>query len=64
MDRIEKIIRQHLYWTGIKNAVHNELTNCDTCQCTKISIIKYGKLSAKEADEIAWNKLFVYIIGP
>ena len=26
--------------------------------------IKYGKLPAKEADEIPWNKLCVDIIGP
>ena len=26
--------------------------------------IKFGKLSAKLAEEIPWNELFVYLIGP
>ena len=38
------------------------MTNCDTCQYTKWSNIKYCKLTAKEDEEIPWNKLFLDII--
>ena len=29
-----------------------------------MSFIKYGKLPAKEAEEIPWKKICVYLIGP
>ena len=50
MDRKEAMIHQHLYWTGIRYSVRKEVTNCDTCQCTKLSNKKYGKLPAKLAE--------------
>ena len=53
-----------MYWTGIRNTVRKEVNNFDTCQCTKQLNIKYGNLTAKEAEEKTWNKLFVHIIGP
>ena len=56
MDRTEAMIRQHLYWTDIRDAVWKEVTNYDTCQRTKQSNKKYGKLPAKEAEEIPCNK--------
>ena len=37
MDRTEANIFQHLYSTGIRYAVQKEVTNCDTCQLTKLS---------------------------
>ena len=40
-----------------------EVTDCDTCQHTKVSNKKHGKLSAKLAEEIPWNKLFVDLIS-
>ena len=60
----EAMIRQHFYWKGLKEAVQKEVTFCDTCQRTKRSIKKYGKLSAKLAEETPWNKPCVDIIGP
>ena len=35
LDRTEAMIRQHLFWTGIREAVRNEFKNCDSCQCNK-----------------------------
>ena len=64
MDRTEAMIHQDLYCTIIREAVQKEVTNCDTCQHTKLSHIKYGKLLAEEAEEIPWNTLCVDIIGP
>ena len=50
MDRTEAMIHQNLYWPGIRYDVRKEGTNCDTCQRTKLSKIKYGKLPSKEAE--------------
>ena len=54
---------QHLYCTVIRTALFKEVNNCYTCQHTKRSNTKYGKLTAKEYEEIPQNKLFVDIIG-
>ena len=35
--RMEEMIRQHLYWSDIIDVVRKEVTNCDTCQHTKLS---------------------------
>ena len=64
LDRTEEIIFQHLYLPGIKYAVYREVTFCDTCQCTKRSIIKYGELTAKLAEETPRNKLCVDLTCP
>ena len=64
MDRTEAIIFQHLYWPVIRKYAQKEVTNCDTCHRTKRRNKKYGKLPAKEAEKIPWNKLCVYLIGP
>ena len=40
-----------------------EISNCDTCQCTKQSYKKYGKSPDKSAEEIPRNKIYVYLIG-
>ena len=57
------MICQYLYWPGIREAVQTEVTVCDTCQRTKRSTKKYGKLPAKLAEETPWNKPCVYLIG-
>ena len=57
MDRTQAITSQNLYWPGIINAVQKEVKKFDSCQRKKRSNIKYGKLPAKEAMEIPWNKL-------
>ena len=64
MNRTEAISRQHLYWPDIRDAVRKEVTNCDTCLRTKRSNKKYGKLRAKLAEEIPWNKICVDLILP
>ena len=52
----------NIYWPGIRDAVQKEVNNCDTCQHTKLSNIKYGKLPVKEPEKIPWNKLCVDLI--
>ena len=56
MDITEAIILQRFYWPGIRHVVRKEGINCDNFQHTKLSNIKYGKLPAKEAEEIPRNK--------
>ena len=41
-----------------------EVKQCDMSQCTKRSIIEYGKLPAKLSEETPWNKLCLDLIGP
>ena len=52
MDRAEAMVCQHLYWPDIRNSVCTEVTNCDTCQRTKLKIKKMV------------NYLCVDLIGP
>ena len=47
MDRTEAMIHQHLYLPDIRDSVRKEVTNCDTCQRTKLSNEKDDKLPAK-----------------
>ena len=47
MYRTEAMILKHFYWPGIRNSLQKEVTNHDTCQCTKWSNINYGILPAK-----------------
>ena len=56
MDRTKAINFQHFYCPVIRKSVRKEVTNCDTCQCTKRSNKNYGKLPAKEYEEIPWKK--------
>ena len=64
LDRTEAMIRQYLYWPGIREAVQKKVTKCDICQPTKRSTKEYGKLPAKLEEETPCNKLCVYLIGP
>ena len=50
MDRTSAIIYQQFYCPGIRDAIQKEVTNCDTCQLTKWSNVKYGKLPAQSDD--------------
>ena len=64
MDRTEAMIHQNLYWPDIRDVVRKKVTNCDTCQRTNLSNNVFGKLPAKLAEEIPWNKLCVDLIVP
>ena len=64
MDRTEAMIIQHLYWPNIKYSASKEVNDCNTCQRTKQSNKKHGKLPAKLSEEIPWNKICVDLIGP
>ena len=55
MDITKKMISKHLCWCGIRKAIRKEVNNFDTCQCTKRSNIKYGKLQAKVYEELPLN---------
>ena len=64
LGKMEAMIIQHIYWPGTIKSVKKEVTNYDTCQRTKLSNIRYGKLTAKEAEEISWKEICGDIIGP
>jgi hypothetical protein len=62
--RMEQSIRQHFTGTKLREIVHKICSTCPTCQITKKSSIKYGKLPEKEAEAIPWDKLCVDLLGP
>ena len=64
LDQTEEMIRQYSYWPSIREAVHGEVTRCDVCQRTKLSINKYGKLPDKLEEETPGNKLRVDLLWP
>ena len=63
MDIPVTIIRSILCWYSIRKSVQNKVSNCDTCQKTKMENINYVKLPAKITEALPSNKLFVYLIG-
>ena len=63
MDVTEAIICKRLYCPVIGKTLREAVTKCGVGQHTKGSTKKYGKLPEKLAEEIPWNKLFVYLVG-
>ena len=64
INRTEESIRQHFTWTNLHDDVEKVCKKCDTCQRTKRSYTKYGKLPPKEAEAEPWDRLCVDLIGP
>ena len=64
MDITEAMICEHLYWPNIKYSARKEVNDCNTCQRTKQSNKKYGKLPAKLSEAIPRNRLCVHLTGP
>jgi hypothetical protein len=62
--RTEQTIRQHFWWSNLRDLVHRTCSKCDTCQRTKRTSKKYGHLPAKEAEADPWDVLCVDLIGP
>jgi len=63
-NRTEQTIRNHFTWKNLRETVHQVCGKCHTCQITKKTYIKYGKLPEKEAEAEPWEKLCVDLIGP
>ena len=63
-NRTEQTIRQHFWWKTLREDVHRICTKCHTCQKTKKTSKKYGKLPEKEAEAEPWMRLCVDLIGP
>ena len=64
INRTEETIRQHLWWSTIRQDVLNYVSKCDTCQRFKKQKKKYGHLPVKEAESEPWERLSVDLIGP
>jgi hypothetical protein len=60
----ELTIRQHFDWKGLRKTVHDICHKCESCQKSKVSNQKYGKLPPKEAEANPWDTLCVNLIGP
>ena len=62
--RTELTITQHFTWNNLRKTVKEVCSKCHTCQLTKRSDAKYGKLPAKIAETTPWETLCVDLIGP
>ena len=62
--RTEESIRQNFEWKGMRPMIRRIFRACPTCQKSKASNKKYGKLPAKQAEEHPWDTLCVDLIGP
>jgi hypothetical protein len=62
--RTEKTIRQHFTWKNLVGTVKQVYSTCPTCQRTKRTNKKYGKLPEKLAESDPWEFLCVDLIGP
>ena len=56
-------ISQHYYWTQLRDDIRTCKKVCNTGQKTRKNL-KYGKLPAKEAEYITWERLLVDLIIP
>ena len=62
--RTEQTLRQHFDWKGLRTTVHNVCKNFPTCQRSKTTNQKYGKLPLKQAETNPSGTLCVDLIGP
>ena len=60
----EHTLRQNFDWKGFRTTVHNVCNKCPTCQMSKTTNQKYGKLPPKQAEPNPWDTLCVKRIGP
>ena len=63
-SRTELTIKQHVKWKNLHKDVQDTCRKCYTCQLTKRTKKKYGKLPEKQAEAEPWDKLCVDLIGP
>ena len=62
--KTEQTIKKHFTGPKLREVVHSICSKCPTCQITKKSQLKYGKLPEKEAEANPWERLCVDLIGP
>ena len=63
-ERTKATISKHDYWPHLRDAIRTHIKVCNNSQKNKKKTLKYGKLPAKEAEAIPWDRLSVYLIGP
>ena len=60
----EHTLRQHFDWKGLHTTFQDVYKKCPTCQRSKTTNQKYGKLPPKQAETNPWDTLYVDLIGP
>ena len=63
MERMEDTIKQHFQWKNMREHIRKMCKTCHTCQLTKRTTIKHGKLPVKEHNGKPWDTLCVDLIG-
>lgn len=51
-----------MYWLELKKDAEDLVQHCDTCQCTKSSNLKYGKLSKINVESDIWATITVNLV--
>ena len=62
--RTEHNLRHNFDWKGLHTTVNDMCKKCPTCQRSKTTNQKYGKLTPKQAETNPWDTLCVDLIGP
>ena len=64
MYLIKSNFSQHYLWPNLRDNIRTRFKVCNSCQKNKKQNLKCGKLPAKEAEAIPWDRLFVDVIVP
>ena len=63
-EHTEATISQHYYWPNLRDNKRTHIKVCNTYQKNRKQNLRHGKLPAKEAETIPWDRLSVDLIGP
>ena len=64
-DRLANTLSSACYWKGMTSQAKSFCKKCGSCQKYKKRRTKYGKLPAKNIQQLLpWETVHVYLIGP
>ena len=63
MDRTKKYFSLNQQWPDLRDGIRTHIKVCNACQINKKQDFKCGKLTAKKAEVIPWERLLVDLIG-
>ena len=64
MDRLEAILKRHLWHPNLRDMVHRVISSCPICPQVRLSTKPHGHLAPREAPIAPWSEVHVDCIGP
>ena len=61
---MEETIKIPFFWHGMSSQIEAYTKTCHECQISKKNRKKYGKLPAKTAEQIPWQRVNVDLVVP